>query len=313
MNSNTSSDVRTTSNIIFQLNAVLLCAVSVFFTFFGIFLNCVVIISLLSSQLRRKLSYFMIFILACFDLAVVVVFHPLITVQTICWMGCAGLFEVTQWLLQLFVFSLTALLTMTVERYLALLYPFFHQKFVTRSRLMVVFLIFQLPFCILYFLTLDDTNRYIEQAIPLALIGAVCFVICGMNFKIFYLAKTLRQSVVIPLGSLDGSEHRDVEAKKSKMSLASLGKISTCLLAVVCLFICYCPTIVIIVLDMTKKIDWSHETKYIIYLWSDTFVTLNSSFNCLIFFYKNSALRRHAVKLLGKCFCARSRDLVFYY
>ena len=50
----------------------------------GIFLNSVVIISLWrSSQLRKKLCYFMILVLSCFDLAVVTITHPLLIVSTI--------------------------------------------------------------------------------------------------------------------------------------------------------------------------------------------------------------------------------------
>ena len=48
----------------------------------GLMLNSAVIISLLSSQLRRKLCFFTILILACFDIAVGIVFHPLINFET---------------------------------------------------------------------------------------------------------------------------------------------------------------------------------------------------------------------------------------
>ena len=41
----------------------------------------------------------------------------------------------------------------------------------------------------------------------------------------------------IPLGNLDGSEQRHTESSKSKRTLASLRKISTCLLGVVCLLV----------------------------------------------------------------------------
>jgi hypothetical protein len=51
----------------------------------GIFLNSVVVIISLwrSSQLRKKLCYFMILVLSCFDLAVITITHPLLIVSTI--------------------------------------------------------------------------------------------------------------------------------------------------------------------------------------------------------------------------------------
>ena len=287
------------------VNTVILCTVNIIFTFVGIFLNSVVIVSLLNSQLKRRLCYFMILVLACFDLAVVVVLHPLITVSTLSYwipMGYEMEFvdKAWPWLEQLYAFSFIALLTMTVERYLALVHPFFHQRCVTRSRLMIVLAVFQLPFCILiFFLPDDDTKKYIEAALPVGIIGAVFLVICGINLKLFFLARAMRQRVDIPLGTLDGSEETNAESNKSKATLATSRKISTCLLAVVCLFICYCPFFVLTGLELTKKGDET-ESEHI-ELWEYTFFTLNSSLNSLIFFYKNSALRRHAMKLLQKC------------
>ena len=61
-----------------------ICHINIIFMVAGIFLNSVVIISLWrSSQLRKKLCYFMILVLSCFDLAVVTITHPLLIVSTI--------------------------------------------------------------------------------------------------------------------------------------------------------------------------------------------------------------------------------------
>ena len=254
----------------------------------------------------------MILVLACFDLVVVVVFHPFITVRTLfCWRAATGCnsVEEREWLYPLFDFSFMALLTMTVERYLALVFPFSHQKYVTRSRLMVAFGVFLLPFGISIFAK-KYANEYVGQALLLALIGAAFLLICGMNFKLFYLTKTLRQRMDIPLGSLDGSEQRHTESSKSKGTLASLKKISTCLLAVLCLFICQCPSIVVIGLKMTNSQNEGESGyMYILNLWAETFLTLNSSLNCLIFFYKNRVLRRHAMNLIGKCLSSMKAGL----
>ena len=135
----------TTLSSIFKFNAVLLCVLNASFTFAGTILNSVVIMSLWNSQLRRKLCYFMIFIQACFDLAVVAVIHPYIILQIISgWMNMNFDSSISVDYLYILVdFSYTALLTMTLERCLALVYPFFHQKFVTISRLIVLFMLSQ--------------------------------------------------------------------------------------------------------------------------------------------------------------------------
>ena len=101
-----------------------------FFTFAGTILNSVVIMSLWNSQLRRKLCYFVIFIQACFDLAVVAVIHPYIILQIISgWMNMNFDSSISVDCLYILVdCSYAALLTMTLERCLALVYPFFSSE-----------------------------------------------------------------------------------------------------------------------------------------------------------------------------------------
>jgi hypothetical protein len=292
----------------FKVNAILLCAVNAFFTFFGICLNSIVIISLLNSQLRKKLCYFMILVLACSDLAVVVVFHPFIISETIIgWFFNTSYysFEAHYIMGEVFAISLTALLTMTLERYLAIVYPFFHEKSVTKSRLIIVFVLMQLPFGILYFAFLSQTPENYLHPCLLALIGAVFFAMFFLNYKIFSMVEILRQREVIRLGNLNDSVAETI-VKKVKKDKLSLAKVSTCLLAVVCLSVCYFPSVVLIILEVKEVADRNDQIVFIIHLWLNTLITVNSTLNCLIFFYKNGTLRRHGIKIMEKCFCARS-------
>ena len=292
-----------TSITIFIFNVVVLFVVNVFFIFAGIFLNSVVIMSLWNSQLRRKLCYFMIFILACFDLAVVVVFHLLIILQIISiWVSLDFNNFALKKPIILSALSAAAYLTMTLERYLALMYPFFHEKFVTKPKLMIAFMTFQLPFGILHMVELNGPNMAFLTYT--ALFAVVLLTTCILNFKLFYFAKTkLRQRGVETLRNLHGStsEQRNVDTRKFKGTLASLRKISTCLLAVLCLLICHVPAIVDVGLQITKQKP-REEYKFLMSVWADTILALNSSLNCLIFFYKNSVLRRHGQMFFKKYF-----------
>ena len=112
------------------INAVLLCFLNASFMAVGTFVNSVVIISLWrSSQLRKKLCYFTIVVLSCFDLAEVTINHPVLILSTISWsmkisheeVGIAIEYTTTF----LAAFSMLALLTLSIERFLALTYPFF--------------------------------------------------------------------------------------------------------------------------------------------------------------------------------------------
>ena len=261
--------------------------------------------SLLCSQMRSKLCYFMILVMACFDVAVVIVYHPFIVVETI--MNLVSLNPVNSirlpFLSHLFVFSLTALLTMLLERYLALVYPFFHQKYVTKLRLIGVLLLLQLPFAIVFVFSPPFSSGIFTQAAIFGPAGALLLVILCLHYKIFSAVRTLRRRTVIKVGNIDRSNQTGIIAKQRKVTS---GKVSTCLLAVVCLFVCYLPSLVFSGYLRSKQMDMrTSQTLCILHLWRETIVTLNSSLNCLIFFYKNSALRRHGEKILGKCLCAR--------
>ena len=106
----------------------------------GIFLNLVVIISLWrSSQIGKKLCYFMIRILSCFDLMVVTITHPFVILSTITSMYSGDLSQPRERIslyicVLLQIISLISLLGLNIERFLAIAYPFFHQRIVTKER-----------------------------------------------------------------------------------------------------------------------------------------------------------------------------------
>ena len=126
------------------INTAFLCLVNIIFMIAAIFLNSVVTISLRrSSQLRKKLCYFMILPFSCFDLAVVAISHPILMFNAILWFtdsdSLVGKEVIWKQVLlsNLTGFSMSALLTLIVERFLALKYPFFHQTAITKKRLVL--------------------------------------------------------------------------------------------------------------------------------------------------------------------------------
>ena len=72
-------------NVYMQL--LLLCVLNITFTFSGIILNALVIVSFgKSSQLRKKSCHFMIMVLSCFDLVSVVTNNPGLLFYIISWL-----------------------------------------------------------------------------------------------------------------------------------------------------------------------------------------------------------------------------------
>ncbi len=280
-------------------NVVLLCIINIVFMVAGIFLNSVVIISLWRSrQLRKKLCYFMILVLSCVDLAVVIVTHPPLISSTIDY----ALEEInkvrevvratTSYIL--FGFSMCALFTLNVERFLALTCPFFHQASVTKTRLV----------CFLAFVTIMiggasafvyfNTKTTIVNIIIAVYILLVLFLIIYGNYRIFTIAKSKREDRrVAPTTAARSTDER------RKRRILNLKNISTCSLAVGCFFVCSCPQIIHSALRSASETRYYDRQFLLFILWSNTFLSINSTFNCLIFFWRNSILRREGIKIIN--------------
>ena len=280
------------------INALFLCLVNVAFMVAGIFLNVVVIISLWrSSQLRKKLCYFMILVLSCFDLAVVAITHPLLILSTILWSMeiYHGEIENTRQYTSTLLggFSTFALLTLTIERFLALTYPFFHQTAVTKKGL----LLFQ-AFLMATTVSVSQLAHLYEKTgvvLTAVFILFFLFVFVCLNYKMFIIAKSKRNDeMVFPTST---ATSRNQERKRRKLNFKN---ISTCSLAVGCFFVCSFSRIIYSATRLTSNMPFYNRQVLLFNIWSVTSLFMNSAFNCLIFFWRNSILRREGKKII-KC------------
>ena len=280
--------------------AILLCSVNAFFMIAGVFLNSVVIISLMrSSQLRRNLGYFMILVLSCFDLAVVTFSHPALLLWIILWSvktHYQGENAIDNWVsivgYNMAGFSMSALLTMSVERYLALKYPFFHHTAVTKRRLLLfqaflmVMIVSVSPLQYLHWNTFGN-------ALTIVFISLLMFLFIYLNYNMLFIAKS--KSKMESSLKTQGNE----ESKRRKLNFKN---ISTCSVAIGCFFICALPPIIYSILILfTTDTFTSKQGMKIFKFCAITFFIINSTLNCLIFFWKNSILRREGMKTI-QCF-----------
>ena len=271
------------------INLIFIFALNVLFFFSGIFLNSLVIISFWRiAQLRKKLCYFMIMILSCCDLLVVLTNHPLTAVIAMFWLtGMVNRYpswvDIFSDLAGHFLgFSILALLVMNFDRYLATHYPIFHRNSVTKRKLLTLFGILSV---IQVALSLMSGNKFISlhlhSLIFLTIVGPPMVFI---NYKLFIIARKSRRS-----------NEKSPQIKKS----FSFKNISSCLFAVACYVVLQFPAIIYIGLEMasTETPMLSDKVKLAL-LWTKTSVAMNSTFNCLIFFWKNKVLRMEGMKLI---------------
>ena len=273
-------------------NVFFLCTVNVLFMMAGIFLNSVVIVSLWrSSQLRNKTCYFMIFVMSCFDLSAVVINHPLLMASEI--VRAFGDYDklpgyVTSFILMLSnAFSMATLFTLNVERFLAVTYPFFHERVVTKEKLMC----FQafLSFIAIGLTILTFNKMVLSRHLLLAVYfpGFFAFFIC-LNYKTFLIASSKRRSIKV-------APANEQTRKLPKLNLQTM---STCSLAVYCYLVCATPEIIYCYFTLITTTDLSRKFDRIFCTWAVTLLTANSTFNCLILFWRNTVLRREGMKII---------------
>ena len=276
------------------MNALFLCLVNISFMVAGVIFNSVVIVSLLkSSQLRNKLCYFMILVLSCFDLVVVTVIHPVLILGTISWsmQTLNGGFKIAWVYITTFLegFSMFALLTLNVERFLGVTFPIFHRTSVTKKRL-----VFFMAFCMIVLVVLSPLFYFYGKTFGNITITVffilLLFVFICLNYKIFTIVRSKHMDQrVSPMA------FKREETCKAKLNFKN---ISSCSLAVACFFICSLPQVIYSTRRYASETTAWNDTQIILFsIWSNTILAMNSTFNCLIFFWRNSILRREGVKL----------------
>ena len=286
----------------YLINLIFIVALNVLFFFSGICLNSLVILSFWRTvQLRKKLCYFMIMVLSCCDLLAVLTYNPLLTLIAMSWLikkedGYPSWGDISLDFSDNFTgFSLLALLVMNFDRYLATYYPLFHRTSVTKKRLLILLGILIFIQVVLSAISFNDVviPGYVGATIILIIIVPPMLFI---NYKLFRIArKNRRNNGISP------------EIKKS----FSPKNIPSCLLATACFLMFSIPGTVYIGLSIASvETPMLSDHSKLVGLWARTIATMNSTCNCLIFYWKNKILRKEGMKIIkGMKICRRCRKI----
>ena len=269
----------------FSINLISLFVVSVCFYFSGMFLNSLVIISFWrSAQLRRKFCYFMIMVLSCCDLLLVLINHPFIATVAMLWLTKDGNRRLALTLIDVpsvfLGFSLLALLVMNFDRYLATYYPIFHRTSMTRKNLLTLLAILNFVELVLVLMFV----KFVVSEQVATLIFKIIFAppLLFMNYKLFTIARRSRGN-------------RGISPNMRK--IFSFKSVSSCLLAVACFMAMSIPSLVYIGLSMNSK-QKTLDDAHLVEMWAKTIGSMNATFNCLIFYWKNKILRYEGKKVI---------------
>ena len=283
------------------INLIILSIVNGFFTIAGIFLNSVVvIIAWTSKSFRKGTSNFMILILSSFDLLVGIFGHPSIILSVVPWStrdnssahwstAESNKYSLTE--IGIIVlnytqsFSMIALLVMTIDRYLALTRPLFHKIHVTRRRLLSLTVALQFLLIGVRMLRFFGSHKAIYYAAAFLIATMIMLLLAYMNYGMFRIAAKAKPNKQAP-----------------KMQLVQMNKNCTCVLAVICFYVCVIPIAVYAMLRLlTDPSIVDEDTLMLIRLWGNTSLSVSSTLNCIIFFWRNEILRKEGKKLLSRC------------
>ena len=268
-----------------SIHLIFLCVVNTIFTFSGIVLNALVIVSFWkSSQLRKKLCHFMIMVLSFFDLLSVISNHPGLLLYLIFWFreDYELLPEMVTYLHFATVFfscSFLALLVMSFERYLGTHHPIFHRTSVTRRRLLVLF-------ATLFILT---NVTYLVSRNALAMSPAMFLLIFMGLLHPPFMFVNLKLLIIVR------KVHRQRKASPEKKTTINFKNVSAGLWVVACYMLLSIPPSFRVAVNLA---DESANTLRFAYIWPGTCVPMNCTFNSLIFFWKNKVLRTEGIKIL---------------
>ena len=279
------------------------CVVHIIFAIAGTILNSLVLYILWkSTKMRSKLSYFVIMFLSSVDLAVIIIVHSTFLLQAINELnGTPNCIYKTSYTFSLFFFtgiSISTLLLLNIERYTAIIHPFWHRTTVTKRRLIFIWTILWL------IVAVDTVFLYLYWALSAIITIIIILTLCCTTLftyaSIFRVARKRKGATACnTLGhhTNSGNCHGEVSGNMAAF-LRELKVAKTYFLIVILAFVCFLPTGILFGINGFKS-SWSEtETEQITiaFTWIVTFTSMNSTLNCLIFFWANRMLRREAVK-----------------
>ena len=174
--------------------------------------------------------------------------------------------------------SLLALLVMNLDRYLAICHPLYHKANITKHKLLSIFGITLFLYTILH-------TFYIDEMVYSVTVQGIIFLCLYMppmlfvNYKLFKISR---------------KHHSFNSIIHDKKRTVSLKQVSTCLMAFANLMLVSIASLIFLVYNIL--FPNTRETDAVV-LWLKTILTLNSTFNCLIFFWKKQSLRTEAINI----------------
>ena len=263
---------------------IICCLVNILLTCSTIFLNTWTILAYWKSrELQSKISYFLVMLLSCSDLAMGTLCnttHVLILLSTI--LGkpdCLYTHIFNQITLIVGPICLETLFLLNVERFINIVFPFYHRTKVTKSKLLFAATILWLK-SVINGIIYPIVSKRIGTIVTSSTVSLIVILIVVFYLSIYIVGRKAAAQ----------KASAKITDKKHCLLLHNLKLAKSCGMVVLCTVVCYIP--LALLLYLLKDFQTLPVSLFLLYTWSLTLFLSASSLNTLLFFWRNEALRR---------------------
>ena len=250
-----------------------------------------------SAKLRSKLSHFSIMLLSSIDFGVVTVVHPLFALKIITTMlGSSKCIYIVTYAIAILLFSGISAWTIfiiNVERYFSIIHPTLHRNNFTRRRLMLTWVFFW--FFVIFNVVSSIYFNFLAKTVVSITLSIIVLTSFYAYIAIFVVVRKKMSKV---------QNDSDQESSRNLMAfLRELKMVKIYVFVVSLCFLCYLPTVVVSGIQNPLQLSTKTPNSVVNALdWSTTLASMNSTLNCLVFFWGNREMRKEGSKILKKCF-----------
>ena len=243
-----------------------------------------------TDQLRKKPCYFVILLQSSFDLGVSCVSLPIFIVALLAPFTnidiCSAVVVVRITSGLPIGLSIVTLSAMNIERYIGVVHPFSYKTLVTRGR--IVMFVFGGGIVLLLAIVASIFSEHlIMKYAAMGMFVAFLIFTSFVYLRIYLVVQRLSRSNVSP--HEDGGK----ESKKRRRVLREIKHAMSCFTVVICFFVLLVLFTFFPIFNRTEKMNLN------VYVWwCVALFNLNPCINSLIFFWKSTALRKQAIKIL---------------
>ncbi len=278
------------------INQVAVCAVNCALVIPTILLNGISVLTITkSSQLKKRVWYFLILIQAVVDLAVGAVSLPLETFlrarEILGTANCVTSFVLSTIALVPFGLALTTTCALTFERYMGILHPIIHRTHLTKKRFLIYICFTGIALLILVPLGVASKKAY--NIVGVAVI-CIPLVFTAFAYTKIYLAGRNSDTAFANLSKKQSSS----ELARKKQVLRELKLAKSCALVVFTFYMCFLHAPILNVIFIHAEPAKFRAAQS----WAAAACALNSSLNSIIFFWQSPLLRKEALNICSSIF-----------